>query len=95
MPNAAGRLVASTAEPSFSGLYINDPLDDQEDRQHLHNFTATVVLTKKHIAANSHDNYQGAAAGKYVRICSNDDIQVSHVCSFTLLFQASRCRCLW
>jgi hypothetical protein len=29
VPNAAGRLIVSVTQPSFGGLFINDPLSDQ------------------------------------------------------------------
>lgn len=62
--NSAGRLIVSVLEPSFGGLFVNDPLADQEDRIHGHPFTAAVNLNAKNIAADPHDNDQGALKGR-------------------------------
>ena len=61
---ASGRLVVSVTEPSFGGLMLGEPLADQEDREHSHSFSATVNLNAKNVAADPHDNYQGALKGK-------------------------------
>jgi hypothetical protein len=66
IPDVSGRLIASVTQPSYGGLVVNDPLADQEDRQHIHNYTASVRLPYHHVAALSHDNYDGAAEGLFV-----------------------------
>eukprot|EP00042_Codosiga_hollandica_P033405 m.222650 g.222650 ORF g.222650 m.222650 type:complete len:365 (-) comp54178_c0_seq8:112-1206(-) len=64
--DAAGRLIASVTEPSFGGLLVNEPLADQEIREHSHNFTSLVSLTAHHLAGIENCcNDQGALAGRH------------------------------
>jgi hypothetical protein len=58
--NSSGRLIVSTTQPSYGGLFINEPLTDRKNRQHIHNCSASVSLPYHHVATLSHDNYDGA-----------------------------------
>lgn len=62
---AQGRLIVSTTVPSNAGITVNQPLSDQEDRQHNHAFSAVVNVPEKEVAAIGCCNNQGAHHGDY------------------------------
>lgn len=63
--SAAGRLVVSVVNGSYVGGTVNDPLGDQEDRQHAHALSGTFSLPSKHISGDSCCDSQGAGNGNY------------------------------
>lgn len=64
-PVARGRLIVSTDDATLGGVTVGEPLAPEEDRSHTHNYTATVSLQEKHVAAIGCCNDQGASHGDY------------------------------
>lgn len=62
---ASGRLVVGVTHGDFVGKLVGEPLSSQEDRTHVHPFSAAVELPYKSISAANGGNRQGAAAQKY------------------------------
>ncbi|CUE64777.1 Hypothetical protein, putative [Bodo saltans] len=62
---AQGRLIVSVTSPSVTGVTVNQPLLDQEDRSHAHGFSAVVSVPQKDIAAIGCCNNEGAHHGQY------------------------------
>lgn len=46
-----GRLIVSVVDGNQSGLVLGEPLNDQEDRSHVHTFSGALTLTEKHISS--------------------------------------------
>eukprot|EP00007_Cunea_sp_BSH-02190019_P006446 CAMPEP_0174238548 /NCGR_PEP_ID=MMETSP0417-20130205/11647_1 /TAXON_ID=242541 /ORGANISM="Mayorella sp, Strain BSH-02190019" /LENGTH=380 /DNA_ID=CAMNT_0015317393 /DNA_START=81 /DNA_END=1219 /DNA_ORIENTATION=- len=64
-PSSAGRLIVSVADGAESGVTVNRPLKDQEDREHQHPYSLSLNLPVKHIAAIDCCDSHGACAGSY------------------------------
>lgn len=60
-----GRLIVSVTDGSISGLTVNNPLGDREDRAHTHSYAGNLGLPSKHIAADSCCDTQGGSAGNH------------------------------
>lgn len=65
LPDGSGRLLIGVTAPDAVGGTVGKPLADQEDRTHVHAYSATVELPYKSISAADGPNRQGAAAQKY------------------------------
>lgn len=62
----AGRLVVGVAGGDAVGKLVGMPLENQEDRTHVHAFSSSIELPYKSISAANGGNDQGAAAKKYM-----------------------------
>jgi hypothetical protein len=62
----AGRLVVGVSGGDAVGKLVGTPLTNQEDRTHVHGFSAAIELPYKSISAANGGNDQGAAAKKYM-----------------------------
>ncbi len=62
---AAGRLPVGVADSISVGRIVGTALSNQEDRMHMHGFSAQVDLPYKSISAADGSNEQGAAAQQY------------------------------
>jgi len=60
-----GRAIVGTVIKEDVGVEVGTPLDDREDRLHLHNFTGTVTLVAKGIGAPDGANTNVAAPATY------------------------------
>jgi hypothetical protein len=61
----SGRLVVGVLGGDAVGKFVGPPLENQEDRTHVHAFSTTIELPYKSISAANGGNDQGAAAKKY------------------------------
>jgi hypothetical protein len=50
-----GRLIVSVNNPAIAGLTLYEALADREDRSHSHNYTGSVSIPSKNIAADKYD----------------------------------------
>lgn len=62
---ASGRLVVGVTSGDAVGKLVGTPLENQEDRTHLHGYSVELELPYKSISAANGGNDQGAAAGRY------------------------------
>ena len=62
---AAGRIPVGVNAGVFAGKLVGSALSNQEDRTHLHSYTATVELPYKSITAANGGNNQGAESKEY------------------------------
>jgi len=62
---AEGRLIVSTDNGVDSGITVNKPLSDAEDRTHTHDYSTTVNFPSHAVAAIDCCNNQGAANKAY------------------------------
>jgi hypothetical protein len=62
---ASGRLVVGVLGGDAVGKLVGTPLQNQEDRTHVHSFSTVIDLQYKSISAANGGNNQGAAAKKY------------------------------
>lgn len=62
----SGRLIVGVAGGDAVGKLVGTPLENQEDRTHVHAFSTTIELPYKSISAANGGNDQGAAAKKYM-----------------------------
>lgn len=60
-----GRLAVAVASADTVGKQVGKELTSEEDRTHVHPFTAAVELPYKPLASLNGTNRQGAAAAKY------------------------------
>jgi hypothetical protein len=65
IPEAQGRLVVSVVDPTVAGLTVNDPLGDQENREHQHPYSGNFTLPSKNIAALDCCDTDGANNGDF------------------------------
>ena len=59
----AGRMVVGVSDVNNIGLRVGTPLADQEDRAHMHSFTATTSIPSKNLAAADGSNNSAAQSG--------------------------------
>ena len=60
---ASGRFLVATNDTNAIGQRVGTPLGDQEDRTHVHSFSATAMLDTRNLAAADGDNDQAAQPG--------------------------------
>ena len=60
-----GRVAVGTSNNTQVSVSVGQPLGDQEDRTHTHDFDATVTLGQKPIAAAAGGNHAAAQSGTY------------------------------
>lgn len=60
-----GRLIVGAGTSDGVGKQVGTPLSNEEDRTHVHSFSATADLPYKSISALDGWNQQGASAGVY------------------------------